>query len=114
MSTEGTRAGRIVQGREPNWTPFESAVAEISGGFMWMFEVRLSDGLRAQAYKHYLTRRYAHLAHGGRAFSYTSSGRCLELPTPEPWGCDAAMWAVLEAATWPRHEPEPLGWQDAW
>jgi hypothetical protein len=37
---------------------------------MWMFEVELENGLRLHAYKHWETRRYLHLDHGGRAFVY--------------------------------------------
>lgn len=38
--------------------------------FMWMNSVELSDGTVLEAYKHRETRRYLHLARGGRAFQY--------------------------------------------
>lgn len=40
------------------------------GDFMWMHEIELEDGTRLHAYKHYETRRYLHLDHGGRAFVF--------------------------------------------
>lgn len=104
MRADGTKAGKIIQSEEPDWAPLEAAMADILGGFMWMFEVRLSDGQRVQAYKHYLSRRYAHLGTDGRAFAYTRGGRYLLLPKPEPWGYEPAMWEVLEAARWPHRE----------
>jgi len=38
--------------------------------FMWMHEEELEDGTRLHAYKHWETRRYLHLDHGGRAFVF--------------------------------------------
>lgn len=37
---------------------------------MWMHEEELEDGTRLHAYKHWETRRYLHLDHGGRAYVY--------------------------------------------
>ena len=37
---------------------------------MWMFEVELENGDRAQAYKHCLTRRYLHLSSELFAYVY--------------------------------------------
>jgi hypothetical protein len=41
---------------------------------MWMHEVQLTDGTRIHAYKHWVTRRYMHLAADGRAFEYCGTG----------------------------------------
>jgi hypothetical protein len=58
------------QGRTPEWQPLLDAVGEeIAANFMWMFEVRLSDGTPLHAYKHIDTRRYLHLASDGRLSS---------------------------------------------
>jgi hypothetical protein len=44
--------GHGVQGTVPEWRPLVEAVGEdLAGTFMWMFEVRLSDGRPLHAYK---------------------------------------------------------------
>lgn len=63
--------GLITQGDTPDWAPLEAAIgAELAGWFMWMYEVRLADHRRIQAYKHVVTRRYLHLSADGSAFDY--------------------------------------------
>lgn len=108
MRTDGTQDGKLIRYEEPRWAPLEAVVADILGDFMWMHEVELKGGRRVQAYKHYLTRSYAHIADDGRAFLYTYNGRYSELPAPKVWGYTAAVWAVLEAARWPHSEAEPF------
>jgi hypothetical protein len=66
-------SGRGMQGDRPNWQPLLDAVGEeVTGDFMWMFEVELSNGMSLQAYKHVDTRRYIHLAADGTAFVFES------------------------------------------
>jgi hypothetical protein len=63
--------GHSVQGSVPEWRPLLEAVGEhLAGTFMWMFEVRLSDGRPLHAYKHIDTRRYVHLDPACNAFRY--------------------------------------------
>ncbi|HET7416769.1 MAG TPA: hypothetical protein VFJ61_03975 [Solirubrobacterales bacterium] len=51
------------------------------GDFMWMHEHELEDGTRIHGYKHWETRRYLHLDHGGRAFVYVwKDGQDLDEP----------------------------------
>jgi hypothetical protein len=63
--------GHSVQGSVPEWQPLLEAVGEdLAGTFMWMFEVRLSDGRPLHAYKHIDTRCYVHLDPASNAFRY--------------------------------------------
>jgi|SRR4051794_23543879 hypothetical protein len=64
------RKGRVLQYEHPVWEPLIELVSERVGEFMWMHEVELEDGTRLHAYKHWETRRYLHLDHGGRAFVF--------------------------------------------
>jgi len=60
--------GRLTERREPTWDPlFEFAPDEVLD-FMWMFELELADGSRAQAYKHRWTREYLYLDVFGRTY----------------------------------------------
>ena len=72
--------GVVIQMGMPDWTPLEAAIGrDIAGWFMWMHEVRLSDGSRPHAYKHASTRRYLHLAGDGRAFDLRLDGSYCEV-----------------------------------
>jgi hypothetical protein len=63
--------GRMLRNYErPDWGPLVKLAPEHVDDFMWMFEVELENGIRLHAYKHWETRRYLHLDHGGRAFVY--------------------------------------------
>ena len=76
MARAPTYTGESTQGDSPNWQPLLDAVGgDVVQDFMWMFEVTLCDGTQLQAYKHIDTRRYVHLARGGRAFVYESPDR---------------------------------------
>lgn len=73
-----------MQGSRPEWGPLLEAVGEeVTGDFMWMFEVQLTDGTKLQAYKHIDTRRYIHLASDGRAFVYEEPDRYRRFPAAE-------------------------------
>jgi hypothetical protein len=48
---------------------------QVTGDFMWMYEVELEDGTHLQAYKHIDTRGYIHLAAGGQAYYYKPPDR---------------------------------------
>ncbi len=66
----------MTQGESPEWRPLLDLVGEeVTGDFMWMFEVELSDGSSLHAYKHIDTRRYIHLSLDGLAFAYQPPGR---------------------------------------
>ena len=73
--------GETTQGDSPVWEPLLAAIGEeLAGDFMWMFEVRLTDGRLLQAYKHIDTRRYLHLGPDGSAFVYESRSRYRAVP----------------------------------
>lgn len=70
-----TLAGTIRQGERPVWQPLLDLVGEdLTGWFMWMYELELADRSPLHAYKHIATRRYLHLAEDGRTFAYQSAG----------------------------------------
>lgn len=65
------RQGRMTRNFErPEWGPLTELAPEHIEDFMWMFEVELENGVALHAYKHWETRRYLHLDHGGRAYVY--------------------------------------------
>jgi hypothetical protein len=71
MPTNRKQRGEVVNYDSPNWGPLEALVGrDLSGGFMWMFEVELRNRTRLHAYKHRLTRRYIYVARDGRCFGY--------------------------------------------
>ncbi len=74
MTTKRSRrrySSTIYQFQHPDWEPLLGlAGAELARWFMWMGELRLSDGTRVHGYKHVETRRYLHLSPDGRAFEY--------------------------------------------
>lgn len=60
--------GKFTDRREPIWEPLLELLPEDIDDFMWMGEVRLTDGTQIQFYKHYWTRRYILLDVGGRTW----------------------------------------------
>jgi len=81
MSNARPRKGELVQYETPNWEPLMNAVGNrVIGDFMWMHEVKLTDGRAVHAYKHVDTRRYIHLDEDGNAFVYTESERYKPMP----------------------------------
>ena len=73
--------GQGTQGDTPDWRPLVDLVGErVTGDFMWMFEVTLSNGMKLQAYKHVDTRCYIHLASDGQAFVYEDPDRYRSVP----------------------------------
>ncbi|MFL5842252.1 MAG: hypothetical protein ACJ77Z_17530 [Thermoleophilaceae bacterium] len=81
MSTAPARKGQLVQYETPNWDPLMNTVGHrVIGDFMWMHEVKLTDGRCVHAFKHVDTRRYIHLDEDGNAFVYTESGRYKPMP----------------------------------
>jgi hypothetical protein len=84
MDRARVRRGTSTQGERPEWAPLLEVVGEeITGDFMWMFEVFLTDGMSLQAYKHIDTRCYIHLASNGEAFVYESPDRYRRLPAAD-------------------------------
>jgi len=74
----------MIQGDRPDWRPLHELVGDrVTGDFMWMYEVELSDGSSLQAYKHIDTRRYIHLDAESAAFAYESPGRYREVPAAD-------------------------------
>ena len=94
------RRGEMTQHERPVWGPLIDLVGlDVVGGFMWMHEVELDDGLELHAYKSIATRRYLHLAVDGRAFVYRSPGRYEEI---------TLRAALVEAFTgWEELLPQP-------
>jgi hypothetical protein len=73
--------GKSSQGDKPDWGPLLDAVGEqVTGDFMWMFEVELTNGTRLQAYKHVDTRCYVHLGRDGAAFVFEPPDRYRIVP----------------------------------
>lgn len=74
MTTRRSRTrytSTIYQFQHPDWEPLLGLVgADLARWFMWMGELRLSDGTKLHGYKHAETRRYLHVAADGRAFEY--------------------------------------------
>ncbi len=89
--------GASSQGDRPEWGPLIDAVGDrVTGDFMWMFEVELTDGTPLQAYKHIDTRRYVHLAPDGRAFAFESPDRYRSVPATDVL---AEVFALLPGLT---------------
>jgi hypothetical protein len=69
MARSGAFSGDVSQWEEPDWAPLETLVGyDVADDFMWMHEVRLTDGSLVEAYKHIDTRRYIHADSEGRTF----------------------------------------------
>ncbi|HEY8583700.1 MAG TPA: hypothetical protein VIL49_12160 [Capillimicrobium sp.] len=91
MTTTPLLRGDIVGDERATWDPMLAlAGEELTGWFMWMFEIRLEDGTSVHAYKHQMTRRYVHLAEDGRAFAYVGERGYQEV---DPRGALAAAVA---------------------
>jgi len=87
------QAALHVQLDEPVWRPLVKVVGErLAGGFMWMHEDELDDGLSLHAYKHIHTRRYLYLTELGRAYELAACGRFV------PTRLDHALQSAL--CTW--------------
>ena len=81
MGRAGVCRGRMTQGDRPDWNPLLDVVGEeVTGDFMWMFEVELTNGTSLQAYKHIDTRRYVHLDPDGAAFVFEPPDRYRRFP----------------------------------
>jgi hypothetical protein len=112
MPRPRTISGLPTGTREPDWQPLIALIGlELVDWFMWMCQLELADGAVVNAYKHWSTRRYLHLAGDGRAFAHIGHDRYLQatleqaleeaffqwdqvLPSPEPDDV-AALDAVL-------------------
>ncbi len=82
--------GKFTERREPIWDPLLEALPEDIDDFMWMGEVRLTDGTQIQLYKHYWTRRYLLLDLGGRIWVGLKNDRYEEAEDPI-WMVDAVF-----------------------
>lgn len=87
--------GRILKVHAPEWEPLLNLAPDHVVDFMWMGTVLLTDGTRIQAYKHYWTRDYLHLAEDGRAFVFVPKTRYEEVNPP---------WLLMRVL---RKEPDP-------
>jgi hypothetical protein len=93
--------GKECQGDTPDWEPLLNAVGErVTGDFMWMFEVTLTNGNRLQAYKHIDTRCYVHLAHDGSAFYFSGQDDYRSLPAAEAFAAAFAQLPGLGGVTY--------------
>ncbi len=78
MARTKTFTGKTVSIDELGCEPLHDMVGlELCSQFMQMFDVRLSNGHTARAFKHSITRGYLHLdrTEPGLAYWYTDSGR---------------------------------------
>lgn len=121
MAKPRTYTGEATQGSNPNWTPLLELVGEdVTGDFMWMFEVKLSTGVHVQAYKHVDTRRYIHLDARGRAYAYQWNARYRRVSAVDvltevfadlhmlggvTYAQIAASWAAVARLAGPEHGP---------
>ncbi|MBO9533574.1 MAG: hypothetical protein J7513_11445 [Solirubrobacteraceae bacterium] len=99
----------IYQFQHPDWEPLLGLVGQdLAGWFMWMGELRLSDGTSVHGYKHRETRRYLHLAPDGRAYEYLAPASFND-PNPERYREWSRVDAIDEAfLDWSRfHEGDP-------
>jgi hypothetical protein len=93
MSKARVYKSKGSQGYRPEWGPLLEAVGEqVTGDFMWMFEVELTNGTPLQAYKHVDTRGYVHLAPDGGAFVFEPPDRYRSVPVADVL---AAVFAPL-------------------
>ena len=120
------RAPRTVahQHEDPTWEPLLDVLGEeLTAGFMWMHEETLEDGVRVQAYKHRMTRRYLYLSEGG-AFAPTPCDRLAPVRLDGAIQAALCPWWILSGTDEDRdliraaidrvHEridmTQPLGW----
>jgi hypothetical protein len=75
--------GKFTDRRDPIWEPLLELLPEDIDDFMWMGEVRLTDGTQIQFYKHYWTRQYLLLDIGGRIWVQNDDDRYEEAEDPE-------------------------------
>jgi hypothetical protein len=75
--------GKFTERRDPAWDPLLEVLPEDIDDFMWMGEVRLTDGTQIQFYKHYWTRRYLLLDLGGRTWIQKADDRYEEADDPK-------------------------------
>ena len=94
-----TLPGTITQGERPVWQPLLDLLGEdLTGWFMWMFEVELADGRKVHAYKHIVTRDYLHLTHDGRAFVFRPEHSYREVDLEEAVAGLFARWWSLKTS----------------
>ena len=109
MGTRRTYRVEMLQGEEPEWGPLLGTVGErVTRDFMWMFEVKLSNGKQLHAYKHIDTRCYVHLDHAGEAFVYLEPGRYRSFPVIEVL---AAVFAPLTGLRGVTREQIRTSWE---
>lgn len=99
----------MTQGHKPEWRPLLSAVGEeVTGDFMWMFEVELSNGTLLQAYKHVDTRCYVHLDPDGAAFVFEPPDHYRSVPVADVL---AAVFAPLLGLAGVTEEQVGASWE---
>jgi hypothetical protein len=87
---------RGSQYTEPVWEPLISVVGrDLTGAFMWMEEIHLSDGSRLHAYKHRHTRRYLYLTTEGDAFQPMPCGRYVRERLDFAIQAALCTWSIL-------------------
>ncbi len=82
MPSRKLQRGKWLTVDAPEWEPLLNLAPDHVIDFMWMGTVQLTDGTRLQAYKHYWTRGYLHLAEDGRAFVFVPKTRYEEVSPP--------------------------------
>jgi hypothetical protein len=99
MTRERRVFGEMIVADEPVWEPLERAVGErLMSTFMWMYEIRTTDGGRIHAYKHIDTRRYLHLDHDARAYEFVAEQRYRPIPLAEAIELALASWHRVSAS----------------
>jgi hypothetical protein len=99
MTRERRVFGEMIVADEPVWEPLGRAVGErLMSTFMWMYEIRTTDGGRIHAYKHIDTRRYLHLDDEGRAYEFVAEQRYRPIPLAEAIELAFASWHRVGAS----------------
>jgi hypothetical protein len=100
MSRTLEKQGDIGQYGRPNWDPLLGLVGEeLTGDFMWMYEVDLVPRGHLQAYKHIDTRRYLHLDGRGNAYEYHGPNRYRRVPVLDALVSVFASLPILAGVT---------------
>ena len=95
--------GSLGQFEHPVWEPLLGVVGEhLTGTFMWMNDVRLSDGIRVHTYKHIWTRRHLYLDESGRAYEVAPC-HCF-VPMRLDFALEAALCNWWFLAGWDEHD----------
>lgn len=80
MTTHNLIRGEVEQADDPFWDPLEAAIGkEHAGWFMWMYQIRLENGVEIHAFKHIGNRQYLHIGTDGSLYWFVGPSSYLEV-----------------------------------